>query len=74
MPARLRPRTETPYQKAQDAAAILAIKAAWGGAKARPDAAAEALGISRTTLYREIKRLGIGPDLPGFRGELATVA
>lgn len=74
MPARLRPRSETPYQKAQDTAAAQAIKVAWGVAKARPDGAAGALGISRTTLYREIKRLGIGPDLPGFRGDYDRIA
>ena len=74
MPARLRPRTETPYQKAQDLGAAGAIRTAWsahGGAGAR---VADALGISKSTLYREIERLGIAADLPGYRPRSAYVA
>ncbi len=66
MPARTLPRASTPYQLAQDPAAKAAILAAWTAADGRPDAAAHALGLSRSTLYREILRLGMGADLPGY--------
>jgi transcriptional regulator of acetoin/glycerol metabolism len=74
MPARLHPRNATRYQKALDIAARKVIRAAWRSANGRPDEAAAALDLSRSTLYREIRRLELGPVLPGFRADPATVA
>lgn len=66
MPARLLPRSETPYQIAQDAAAKAAILEAWASGTGRPSDVASALGVSLSTLYREIRRLGMGAELPGY--------
>lgn len=66
MPRRLAPRAETPYDLAADEARRLAIVEAWHRTAQPGDppmgsltATAEALGISRSTLYREIERLGL---------------
>lgn len=74
MPARTMPRASTPYQLAQDPAAKAAIRAAWTAAEGSPGATAAALGLSRSTLYREILRLGMGADLPGYSACSAIVA
>jgi transcriptional regulator of acetoin/glycerol metabolism len=63
MPRRLQPRAETPYDLAVDEARRQKIREVW--TETAIDglgslmATAEALGISRSTLYREIERLGL---------------
>lgn len=71
MPRRLAPRSETPYEAAQADACREAIRDAWERAGRHGPRAAELLGISRSTLSREIRRLGL--ELPGYRS-YATVA
>lgn len=62
MPARLRPRTKTRYQIAQDDAAREAIRRAIDAAGGKLQSAAALLDISRTTLYREMRRLGLDQE------------
>lgn len=63
MPRRLQPRAETPYDLAADEGRRQAILEAWTvtgtDGQGSLTATAEALGISRSTLYREIERLGL---------------
>lgn len=63
MPRRLAPRAETPYDLAADEGRRQAILDAWTetaqDGQGSLTATAEALGISRSTLYREIERLGL---------------
>lgn len=63
MPRRLQPRAETPYDLAADEGRRQAILEAWQETAQEGQgsltATAEALGISRSTLYREIERLGL---------------
>lgn len=66
MPRRLQPREDTPYDRAADEARRQAIVEAWHRTAQPGDppmgsltATSRALGISRSTLYREIERLGL---------------
>lgn len=81
MPARTSPRDETPYETGLLPARRALITAAWAAAGGAPADAATALGVARTTLYREIRRCWAGStaaqiqrDLPGYSGGPALVA
>lgn len=74
MPKRLKPQGASPYDQMRDVAGKTAILTAWLAAEGEPDVVAETLGLTRSKLYREIRRLGLGPKLPGFRNSYATVA
>lgn len=74
MPKRLKPQGETLYDQHRDIAGKAIIMRAWSIHNGEPDAVAEALGLTRSKLYREIRRLELGPKLPGFRATYATVA
>lgn len=74
MPARLSPRAATLYQRLADIGLREGIRAAWLATGSSGRATADLLGVSPSTLYREIERLGLARDLPGFRADSATVA
>lgn len=75
MPARKSPRLTNTYETRLNPARRAVISAAWREANGSGKAAAEALDLSRSTLYREIARAWSGAsaaqiaaDLPGFAG------
>ena len=74
MPKRTTPRSESAYYVAMDAAAKAAILKAWNACGGNVVETASRLGIHRSTLYREITRLGMGSDLPGYADGPASVA
>lgn len=74
MPARTMPRDATAYEIRLIPARRAVIAAAWRACDGRPRDAAHDLGMSSSTLYREIRRLWtdaseaqITADLPGYR-------
>lgn len=74
MPKRLKPQGAGLYDQHRDITGKAIIIEAWRAADGEPNVVAETLGLTRSKLYREIRRLGLGPKLPGFRNSYATVA
>lgn len=81
MPARTHARSETVYEIRLYPARRAVISAAWREHEASPRDVAASLGLSTSTLYREIRRAWadasaeqIAADLPGYRASVAIVA